>query len=362
MKHLLLVVGEELCLHKNFRAYICEEYEKVFKELNELKMLANTNKDLPFLLEAWLNEFDYITIFSNNANHSIIAKVLSTLNEDLLVLKEDMLIPSKTLLYQKDSFLSVFSSSQVNLIKAELNQKLPLILHKLENKFDFFMLKEIDEQSAKLLLETFTKSYDTSIQTTSILENLILIKASNIEHAKLENFFIACKNLFGEKMIFGNNLLEYIVQILKEKNLKISFAESCTAGLCAANLARIDGVSSLFEGSLITYSNRLKHEWLGISEAVLENGGEYSERCVYFMLKGTFKTSKCDFALAISGVAGEADEPSCKSGRVFIGAMYKDGTFLQEMLDFKGNRNFIREQACLAAFCLMMRLKPEFFV
>ncbi|TKX28760.1 CinA family protein [Campylobacter sp. MIT 12-5580] len=362
MRHLLLIIGEDLHLHKNFIAYICEEYEKKFKELNELKILTKASKDLPFLLENWIKEFNYITIFSNQTNYVILAKILATLNEDLLVLKNDILVPSKTLTFDQHGFISTFERSKVNCIKTELQQKLPAILHELEDEFDFFMLKDIDEESARLLLETLTKSYDTSIQTTSILENLILIKASNIEHAKLESFFIACKNLFGAKMMFGNNPLEYIAQTLKEKNLKISFAESCTAGLCAANLAKIDGVSALFEGSLITYSNRLKHEWLGISQSVLEDGGEYSERCVYFMLKGTFKTSGCDFALAISGVAGEADEPTCKSGRVFIGAMYKDGTFLQEMLDFKGNRNFIREQACLAAFCLMMRLKPEIFV
>ena len=53
-------------------------------------------------------------------------------------------------------------------------------------------------------------------------------------------------------------------------------------------------------------------------DLVLQN--EYSEKCVYFMLKGAFKTSACDFAIAISGVAGEEDDKGVKAGTIFIGA------------------------------------------
>ncbi|TEY16779.1 CinA family protein, partial [Campylobacter sp. CH185] len=126
-------------------------------------------------------------------------------------------------------------------------------------------------------------------------------------------------------------------------------------------LTKISGVSEIFEGSIISYSNRIKHEWLGISESVLENNGEYSERCVYFMLKGIFKTANPDFALAISGVVGEKDEGKIKSGTIYIGAMFRDGTFIQETLYLDGDREFMQEQAVLATFCLLLKLKPEIF-
>lgn len=100
---------------------------------------------------------------------------------------------------------------------------------------------------------------------------------------------------------------------------------------------------------------------MGISESILENQGEYSERCVYFMLKGIFKTAKPDFALAISGVTGEQDEGLVKSGTVYIGAMFKDGTFVQETLYLSGDREFMQKQATLANFCLLLKLKPEIF-
>ena len=186
-----------------------------------------------------------------------------------------------------------------------------------------------------------------------------MIKAVSTHFSTLESFIQAVDNLFGQKLILGKNPLEFIALRLIQRELKISFAESCTAGLCAAELAKIKGISAIFEGSVVTYSNRLKHEWLGISDLVLQN--EYSEKCVYFMLKGAFKTSACDFGIAISGVAGEEDDKGVKAGTIFIGAMYRDGSFLQETLHIKGERNFVRHQAVLASFMLMLKLKPQVF-
>lgn len=48
------------------------------------------------------------------------------------------------------------------------------------------------------------------------------------------------------------------------------------------------------------------------------------------MLKGIFKTANPDFALAISGVVGEKDEGKIKSGTIYIGAMFRDGTFIKK--------------------------------
>lgn len=79
------------------------------------------------------------------------------------------------------------------------------------------------------------------------------------------------------------------------------------------------------------------------------------------MLKGIFKTANPDFALAISGVVGEKDEGKINSGTIYIGAMFRDGTFIQETLYLDGDREFMQEQAVLATFCLLLKLKPEIF-
>lgn len=360
MKHLLLIIGSELKLHKNYLDYIYRHYEQHFGELNACICFDKTSKELPFLLESWINEYDCITIFASSALYAAVAKIVATLNKDSLTLQNELLMPSKTLDLDKNSFLVQISRCKVNLLKASVDETLPRILTKNKSNFVFFCLRDMDEESAIILLDTLAKSYKISISSSSLLANLVLIKATaTTKFSPLESFLQAAQNLFKQKLLLGKNPLEFIAQKLIQRELKISFAESCTAGLCASELARFNGVSSIFEGSIITYSNRLKHEWLGISDMILQN--EYSEKCVYFMLKGAFKTSGCDFALAISGVAGDSDDKGVKAGTIFIGAMYRDGAFLQETLRLQGERNFVRHQAVLASFMLITKLKPELF-
>lgn len=359
MRHLLLIIGSKLSLNKNYLEYISGHYEDKFGELSERICFDKSNKELPFLLESWINEYDYITIFTSNELYATSAKIIATLSKDNLVFQNDILVPSKTLNSSENGFLVQISRCKINLLKVSIDERLPEMLVQPKTNFAFFCLRDIDEDSALILLETLAKSYKIEILSTSLLNNLVMIKAVSTHFSTLESFIQAVDNLFGQKLILGKNPLEFIALRLIQRELKISFAESCTAGLCAAELAKIKGISAIFEGSVVTYSNRLKHEWLGISDLVLQN--EYSEKCVYFMLKGAFKTSACDFAIAISGVAGEEDDKGVKAGTIFIGAMYRDGSFLQETLHIKGERNFVRHQAVLASFMLMLKLKPQVF-
>ncbi|HEC1764737.1 TPA: CinA family protein [Campylobacter lari] len=360
MKHLIIIIGSEIIINENYMHYIQEEYKKQFLELHELKFINKPDKELPFLLEKLSKEYDYITIFSISEYYATIAKIIATLNDDILILENDTLVPSKAL-REKNSFLNSFEQCHINLLNINIEQKLPLILQNPELDYAYFCLLDIDETSANILLSTLTTSFEIQTSSSSLLDNLICIRASTSQYGKLEGFLKGVFKLFTGKVFLGNDPIKFIAKKLLEKNLKISFAESCTAGLCASKFAENSGISSVFEGSLITYSNRLKNSWLGVSNDTLESVGEYSDRCIYFMLKGIFKTTNCDFALALSGVAGEENDKNTKAGTIYIGAMYKDGTFLQECIHIQGNRNYTREQASLAAYCLMLRLKPEIF-
>lgn len=361
MRHLLLVIGFELKTNANYLSYILRTYEDKFQEVNDVVILEKSSKDLPFLLEKYSRDYDFITIFAYDDYYGTTAKILATLNGDSLVLKDDILAPIKSLEHNEQGFLMHLAKCKINLLKSSNLRKIPPLLGFIDIKFEYFCLLDIDEESAKLLLDTIAKSYEISIQSSELLKNLVLIKASSLQYGKLDEFLSAAKKLFSDKFIPGKDPLTFIVSVLKREKLKISFAESCTGGLCASKLTGIDGVSEIFDGSVVSYSNRIKHEWLGISEGVLENNGEYSQKCVYFMLKGIFKTAKPDFAIAISGLAGTADVADIKAGTIFAGVMYKDGNFLQESFHISGDRRFIQEQAVLHTFSLLLRLKKEIF-
>jgi nicotinamide-nucleotide amidase len=113
---------------------------------------------------------------------------------------------------------------------------------------------------------------------------------------------------------------EKIIQYLTKHNQTITFAESCTGGRVAAAFTAISGASNVLNGSVVTYSNDIKHQWLGVSYEVLENFGAVSLECVSLMLQGAIKMAKSDYAIAISGIAGPTGGSEEKPvGTVYIG-------------------------------------------
>jgi nicotinamide-nucleotide amidase len=105
---------------------------------------------------------------------------------------------------------------------------------------------------------------------------------------------------------------------LREKGLKIVFAESCTAGLASATLARIPGISEHHCGSAVVYRLDTKHEWLGVSNELLENPGPVSSEVAKAMAYGVLKkTPEADIAAAITGHLGP-NAPTDQDGLVWM--------------------------------------------
>ncbi|MDO4674921.1 CinA family protein, partial [Campylobacter sp.] len=242
MKHLLFIIGDELILHPSFKDCIFRSYEEKFLEIQELRFQGKSDKELPFLLEKLTQKYSFITIFSSPQNYPLIAKVLATLSEDKLVLKDHTLVPDRSLNAQ-NSFLCELKGCKINLLKATPEEKIPPLLGEANLDYAYFCLFGIDEESAILLLQTLTKSYEVSIKSTPLLPHLTLIKASSLKHGTLEGFLQSIKALFEGKFFLAKDPLRLIFSKLKSQGLKISFAESCTGGLCASELTRLEGAS-----------------------------------------------------------------------------------------------------------------------
>ena len=97
---------------------------------------------------------------------------------------------------------------------------------------------------------------------------------------------------------------EKLVALLKAKKLRISFAESCTAGLAAARLVNVPGTSDVFDGSFVTYANRAKIEFLGVTTEHLRTLGAVSEEVAREMAVGCAQKTQADIGVGISGIAG----------------------------------------------------------
>ncbi|RRS31731.1 MAG: hypothetical protein P794_03260 [Epsilonproteobacteria bacterium (ex Lamellibrachia satsuma)] len=144
-------------------------------------------------------------------------------------------------------------------------------------------------------------------------------------------------------------LTEEIIQKLTEQQQTITFAESCTGGRIAAAFTSISGASNVLKGSCVTYSNEIKHKWLGVETEILENFGAVSKECVSQMLDGIQKMAQSDYAIAVSGIAGPTGGTEFKPvGTVYIGILTPKDKKIHHCL-FKGNREEVQEQSTLFA-------------
>ncbi|MBR9919637.1 MAG: competence/damage-inducible protein A [Bacteroidetes bacterium] len=109
------------------------------------------------------------------------------------------------------------------------------------------------------------------------------------------------EDVFGEDDI---SLSEALGKLLVERGLTMGTAESCTGGYLAHLITSVPGASRYYEGSFLTYSNRLKEQILGVSPKTLETVGAVSEETVREMLKGLLKNLGVDVGVAISGIMG----------------------------------------------------------
>ena len=132
---------------------------------------------------------------------------------------------------------------------------------------------------------------------------------------------------------------------LKERDLKLVTAESCTGGLIAAAITDRAGSSDIFERGFVTYSNDSKMELLGVPAAVLEQYGAVSAQTAEAMVKGALEHSRAHVAVAVTGIAGPSGGTKEKPvGLVYIGYGSRNDIHVKEHR-FLGDRANVRRQA-----------------
>ena len=159
------------------------------------------------------------------------------------------------------------------------------------------------------------------------------------------------KNVFA--LDADKTLEESVVDLLKEKELTLSLAESCTGGAIAARIVNVPGASQVFTHGFVTYSNRAKRECLGVKKSTLKTVGAVSAKCARQMAKGGCAASGADICLSVTGLAGpDGGTSETPVGTVFMGCCCNGHTVTREY-HFTGNRTKIRQQAVASALVLL---------
>lgn len=161
---------------------------------------------------------------------------------------------------------------------------------------------------------------------------------------------------------FGNSIYttkeevtleEAIVELLAEKKMTLTTAESCTAGLLAGRIMNVAGASGVYNEGYITYSNEAKERILGVNHDTLEKYGAVSHETAREMAIGAAKAASADVAVSVTGIAGPGGGTKEKPvGLVYVGCCV-NGNVRTEEYHFTGNRAKNREYAVVRALTVL---------
>jgi PncC family amidohydrolase len=148
----------------------------------------------------------------------------------------------------------------------------------------------------------------------------------------------------------------------------LATAESITGGQLGSVITSIPGASQIFRGGVIAYATDLKTSLLGVSDAVLADGGAVQAQVALEMAAGVAAKLDADFGLAVTGVAGPASQDGHLPGTVFVACVLRDAQgsifdsavedlhLFPEMDDPRQARAQVREETVAAALELLLSM------
>lgn len=170
------------------------------------------------------------------------------------------------------------------------------------------------------------------------------LTAQGSNREQLENevtaLFEQLKQLVKEYLVTDTDEgMEVVIgKILKAKGKTMGTAESCTGGYIAHLVTSVPGASAYYNGSIVSYANKIKENMLGVKHTILQTVGAVSEETVTQMVKGALQQLDADYIIATSGIMGpDGGTPEKPVGTVWIAAGNKEKVVTRQ-LNFRFDR------------------------
>lgn len=181
---------------------------------------------------------------------------------------------------------------------------------------------------------------------------------------KMNKYHHDLGSLFPEETVTTDDrtMAQVMGELLAERELTVACAESCTGGNIAHRITQIPGSSAYFLGSVVSYSNDVKADVLGVSRSIISSDGAVSRKVVEEMAAGVSKLMRSDCAIATSGIAGPDGGTRFKPvGTVWLAVKYKD-IVVSECIHFPGDRARVIESATNHGLNMLIRLLRNNYV
>lgn len=184
---------------------------------------------------------------------------------------------------------------------------------------------------------------------------------SEAAEEKMSAVITLLKEKYGDALygIDCGSLQGEVVRRLKEKGLHVATAESCTGGYIAKRITEINGSSEVFEYGIVSYSNRVKQQLLGVLPETLEQYTAISPQTAQEMAAGVRRLSGAEIGVSVTGLAGSTPDPDGKpNGLVYVGLdcdNYKEVAELHLAQGYGDDREHIRYLAASHALNLVLK-------
>jgi nicotinamide-nucleotide amidase len=248
------------------------------------------------------------------------------------------------------------------------NEVLPRLRQKFETPtllHQTILVQGIPESALSMQLSDWENNLNTCLKLAYLPSpGLVKLRLSGALSSRTKLASIVEQELVTLREILGSAIFaeedapmeEIIGHLLKEKGWWLATAESCTGGNIAHRITSIAGSSTYFLGSIVSYSNEIKIQQLGVSPESIQEHGAVSQEVVEEMARGVLKKLNADIAVSVSGIAGPGGATESKPvGTVWIGVCSKNKC-LSRRFQFGQLRERNIEMATLSAFAMIKEL------
>jgi len=214
------------------------------------------------------------------------------------------------------------------------------------------------EERARHLYERFGRE-NVSILASFGVVRLVLSAEGEEGSARLHLNVMerAFRDVLGNDVAGSDvsGLPEVAIQALRRRGQTLATAESCTGGLVSARLTDVPGASEVFIGGVVSYSNDVKENQLGVPLDVLVEHGAVSEEVARAMASGARSRLAADWGVGITGIAGPTGGTEDKPvGLVHWAVAGPDGVWAEQRV-FPGDRSVVREWSLNSSLDLLRR-------
>ncbi len=244
------------------------------------------------------------------------------------------------------------------------------VIPRLQQEFNLPMVEHrtlVTVQKAESLLSRDLESFEASLPENIGLAYLpsfntvklrLTQKVENINDLSIDHYFKLLQQTIAEDVFCLEDIdpALHVSRYLIQKNISFSTAESCTGGWVAHRLMQAPGISAVYPGSIVAYSNEVKATELGVPSHIFDEDGAVSEACSLAMADGVRKKFGVDLGISTTGIAGPGGGTDKKPvGLVYIAVSYRENSMVKKFRLF-GNREQIIQRSSNAALWMVKQI------